>query len=82
MMHGFGYWGGFGGWGIFNYILMLAFWILVIVGIVFLIKYLIVHSSGQQKSSGENPLDILKRRYAKGEISKEEFEKMKKDLLS
>lgn len=82
MMHGFGYWGGLGGWGILGSILMLAFWILVIVGIVFLIKYLIVHSSGQQKSSGENPLDILKRRYAKGEISKEEFEKMKKDLLS
>lgn len=30
----------------------------------------------------ETPLDILKKRYAKGEISKEEFEKMKKDLES
>jgi putative membrane protein len=32
-------------------------------------------------SSTETPLDILKKRYAKGEITKEEFERMKNEIL-
>jgi len=41
-------------------------------------------SGGHHRESGESEtaLEILKKRYAKGEITKEEFEQMKKDVLS
>lgn len=35
----------------------------------------------RQQTPAESPLDIVKRRYAEGEISREEFERMKRDLL-
>lgn len=62
----------------------IAFWILIIVGIVVLVRWLMISSRGGSSapgaSSGGRALDILKERYAKGEISKQEFEDMKRDL--
>ena len=55
------------------------FWIAVIVLIIFLILR-VVNKNNQSNNSTETHLDILKKRYARGEISKEEFENMKKDL--
>lgn len=71
-MGGFGFFGG----GIF----MLLFWILVIIGIIYLVKFMADSNKSKEKESG-GTVEILKQRYAKGDISKEEFEKMKKDLL-
>ncbi len=61
------------------WILGLVFWILVIIGLILLIKYL--WEGGAAKREPESALEILKKRYARGEISKEEFEEKKKDLL-
>jgi len=62
-------------------IITIAFWIAVIVGIIFLIRWLAV-SSGQKTKTEDTAVEILKKRYARGEMSKEEFQEKKKDLVS
>lgn len=68
-----------GDWGGFGWVFMIIFWALIILGVVALVRYL-----GEQHNVDKNntPLDILKERYAKGEINKEEFEQKKKDIIS
>lgn len=78
-------WPGMMGWGYgmgwFWPILMLVFWIAVIVGLVFLIRWLVAATRfREQATSEESPLEILKKRYVRGEITKDEFEQMKKDI--
>ena len=79
-------WGGYGGngmgMGIVGGLFMLLFWGLIILGLVLVVRWLWDQGrSGAAATTAEPPLDILKRRYARGEIGKEEFERMKKDLL-
>jgi putative membrane protein len=63
----------------FGWLFMVIFWALVIIGIILLIKMILRGTKTEGKT--ETALDILKKRYAKGEISKEEFEEKKKDLI-
>lgn len=81
----YGTYNGYEGWGLGNMmgwfgggIMMIAFWVLLVVFIVWIVREI----SGKNSRSNSNALDILKERYAKGEISKEEFESKKKDILS
>lgn len=69
--------GGWNGFGLLGWIPMLLFWIILILGVVALLRYL--GRSGQHES-GKTPIEILKERYAKGEIDKKEFEQMEKDI--
>ena len=76
LLGGFGM-GGYGmmGFGMgFGFIFMLLFWGLIIWLIVTLVN------PHQSNKDGQDSLSILKRRYASGEITKKEFESMKKEI--
>ena len=72
MMTGYGY----TPFGWLGWIFMLVFWALIIASVVVLAKRLI---KPEEKKS-DSAMEILRKRYAKGEINKEEFERIKKDL--
>lgn len=72
-MMNYGYGCGFGG---------MFMWILFVI-IIGVVVYFILQNTKLKNSGGTTegtPLDILKKRYAKGEITKEEYERMKKDV--
>jgi putative membrane protein len=71
MMH----WGnmpgmGIGGFG-FGWIFMILFWVLLVMGVIYLMKGLL--GSSKEVLIGESAENILKKRYASGEISREEY---------
>jgi len=66
-----------GAWGFGMMFMMVLFWGLVIVGVVLVIRWLL----GQGKETRtDSAVEILRQRYARGEIDKDEFEARKKDL--
>jgi len=62
-----------------NYGYWNIFWILLLAAVIFLVVW-IIHRFGIKKTASETPLNISRKRFAKGEITKKEFEDMKKDL--
>jgi len=71
-------WNGMGGWGWGGGFGMILLWGVIIGVVVFVMR-----NAGNNTEAGENdktPLNILKQRYARGEIGKDEFEQKKRDL--
>lgn len=76
MMH----WGYNMGW--FWPVIMMVFWIAVILGIIVLVRGAMLSSRKNEIKSEDTALEVLRKRYAMGEINKEEFEEKRKDLES
>lgn len=73
--------GGGGMMGVGMWIFLLLLWGFAIFGLVCAVRWLVTRGkAGGGQGSPSTPLEILKARYAKGEIGKEEFERMKKEL--
>lgn len=77
MMWPFFYGDGFGaGWMLFGWLMMVAWWVIIFGGVFLVIRAVMRSTNG----GGRSALDILKERYAKGEITKKEFEEMKREV--
>jgi len=80
------------GFGALGLIFMLIFWVVIIGLAVWFLRYLFPRvtagtslrppsAGGQHAPPTESPLDVLKKRYARGEIAKAEYEEMMLDLV-
>jgi putative membrane protein len=70
-------WGFHTGW-FWQPIMMVVLFVVIVLGIIFLVRW----KAPQAGPPEESALDILKKRYARGEISKEEFEEKRRHIES
>lgn len=71
-------WGG--GWLVFGPVMMILFLVVAVVAVVLVLRWLGGHAPQASAPPGNAPLDILKARFARGEIDKEEFEDRRRVL--
>jgi len=73
---------GFGGFGVFGMIFSFVIFIAIAIGVIFLIIWLVKRTGySASNDTSSRSIEVLKERYAKGELTKEQYENMKKDLL-
>jgi len=67
-------------WGVFSFLLGLLLIFLFVVVVVAAVKWLWGRETPFGLGTKESALDILRKRYARGEIAREEFERMKSEI--
>jgi putative membrane protein len=70
-------WGLWGAWGLGMLFVMLTFWVVVIAALVLAVRWLVGQGREPRR---DQALEMLRERYAKGEIGKDEFDAKKRDL--
>lgn len=71
--------GGFGMGGLLMLLSMLLFWFAAIAGLVLVVRWLIGQGGGRG-SDAVDPVEVARQRYARGEIDREEYERLQGDL--
>jgi putative membrane protein len=70
-----------GVWGVGMMLFMLLFWALLIAGVIVLVRWVFGRSGlGGRPERGDRAREILKERYAKGELTREQFQSMHREL--
>lgn len=77
--HGFGGAPGYMGWGLFMLFKLLS--VALIVGVIYLFLKAVEKRTSPEQTRLQEPITLLKERYAKGEISLDEFKRIKEELL-
>ncbi len=73
-------WGDWGWFGLFHFVGPLLFWGLVVAAVVFIIRRTFWPETSL--AGGRASLDVLEQRYARGEISRDEYLQKKADITS
>ncbi len=76
MMH----WTDWHGWMGGGWIFMALFWVLIILAVVALMRRTDIGRNESRDTPRKTPIEILKERYARGEIEREEYEQKRRDL--
>ena len=80
MIPGFGCFGNYGSYGWIGILISLAFIVIVVVAIIWLVRRSFPSHQGQLTTSLTNPREILQMRYARGEITREQYLEILDDL--
>lgn len=67
-------------WGLLSLLTSLVVLFLFILAAAYGVKWVWGQGSSSTTAHGESALDLVKKRFAKGEISREEFERIKKEI--